>query len=102
MDDALAAIAASQGGVVMRSQALAAGYTEGEIRRRRQRRQWVAIRRGAYVDRVVLAAMSRDQLHVAMIHAVVRSLERPAVVSHTSAAVLLGLPSWALTCRAFT
>ena len=52
MDETLAAIAASQGGVVMRSQALAAGYTEAEIRRRRRRRQWLAIRRGAYVDRV--------------------------------------------------
>jgi hypothetical protein len=96
MDDTLFAIAASQGGVVMRSQAVAAGYTEGEIRRRRQRRQWVAIRRGAYVDRVVFAAMNRDQRHVAMIHAVVRSLERPAVVSHASAAVFRGLPSWGL------
>ncbi|HEX6577524.1 MAG TPA: type IV toxin-antitoxin system AbiEi family antitoxin domain-containing protein [Jiangellaceae bacterium] len=96
MDVTFTAIAASQGGVVMRSQALAAGYTEVEIKRRRRRGQWVAIRRGAYVDRVSLAAMTPDQLHLAMIHAVVRSLDRPAVVSHTSAAVLRGLPSWGL------
>jgi hypothetical protein len=96
MDETLAAIAASQGGVVTRSQALAAGYTEAEIRRRRRRRQWLAIRRGAYVDRVAFAAMNRDQRHVALIHAVVRSLDRPAVVSHTSAAVIRGLPSWGL------
>ena len=82
MDETLAAIAASQGGVVMRSQALAAGYTEAEIRRRRRRRQWLAIRRGAYVDRVAFAAMNRDQRHVALIHAVVRSLTASRGQSH--------------------
>ncbi|HMG28671.1 MAG TPA: type IV toxin-antitoxin system AbiEi family antitoxin domain-containing protein [Jiangellaceae bacterium] len=96
MDDAFAAIAARQGGVVMRSQALAAGYTEAEISRRLRRKQWVAIRRGAYVDRAVFDAMSREQRHLAMIHAVVRSLDKPAVVSHNSAVVLRGLPAWGL------
>ncbi|MGH8825124.1 MAG: type IV toxin-antitoxin system AbiEi family antitoxin domain-containing protein [Jiangellaceae bacterium] len=96
MDDAFAAIAARQGGVVMRSQALAAGYTEAEITRRRRRKEWVVIRRGAYADRALFAAMTREQRHVAMIHAVVRSLDKPAVVSHTSAAVLRGLPAWGL------
>ncbi len=96
MDEIFAAIAASQGGVVMRSQALAAGYTEAEIDRRRRQKLWVPIRRGAYVERAVYAAMTREQLHVALVHAAVRSLEKPAVVSHVSAAVLRGLPSWGL------
>ncbi|MGH8838895.1 MAG: hypothetical protein ACRDVO_06500 [Jiangellaceae bacterium] len=96
MDEIFAAIAASQGGVVMRSQALAAGYTEAEIDRRRRQRLWVPIRRGAYVERAVYAAMTREQLHVALVHAAVRSLAKPAVVSHVSAAVLRGLPSWGL------
>jgi hypothetical protein len=96
MDEVFAVIAAPQGGVVMRSQALAAGYTEAEIDRRRRQKLWVPIRRGAYVERHVFAAMTREQLHRAMIHAVVRSLERPAVVSHVSAAVLRGLPAWGL------
>ena len=96
MDEIFAAIAASQGGVVMRSQALAAGYTEAEIDRRRRQKLWVPIRRGAYVERAVYAAMTREQLHVALVHAAVRSLAKPAVVSHVSAAVLRGLPSWGL------
>jgi hypothetical protein len=96
MDEIFAAIAASQGGVVMRSQALAAGYTEAEIDRRRRQKLWVPIRRGAYVERAVYAAMTREQLHVALVHAAVRSLAKPAVVSHVSAAVLRGMPSWGL------
>ncbi|HZY28720.1 MAG TPA: type IV toxin-antitoxin system AbiEi family antitoxin domain-containing protein [Jiangellaceae bacterium] len=96
MDEIFAAIAASQGGVVMRSQALAAGYTEAEIDRRRRQKLWVPIRRGAYVERAVYAAMTREQLHVALVHAAVRSLAKPAVVSHVSAAILRGLPSWGL------
>ena len=96
MDEIFAAIAASQGGVVMRSQALAAGYTEAEIDRRRRQKLWVPIRRGAYVESAVYAAMTREQLHVALVHAAVRSLAKPAVVSHVSAAVLRGMPSWGL------
>jgi hypothetical protein len=96
MDEIFAAIAASHGGVVMRSQALAAGYTEAEIDRRRRQKLWVPIRRGAYVERAVYAAMTREQLHVALVHAAVRSLAKPAVVSHVSAAILRGLPSWGL------
>ena len=80
----------------MRSQALAAGYTEAEIDRRRRQKLWVPIRRGAYVERAVYAAMTREQLHVALVHAAVRSLAKPAVVSHVSAAVLRGMPSWGL------
>jgi hypothetical protein len=40
--------------------------------------------------------MTREQLHVALVHAAVRSLAKPAVVSHVSAAILRGLPSWGL------
>ncbi|HEU0214470.1 MAG TPA: hypothetical protein VFR13_10315 [Jiangellaceae bacterium] len=48
LDESFAAIAASQGGAVMRSQALGAGYTEAEIDRRRRQNLWVPIRRGGY------------------------------------------------------
>lgn len=96
IDEIFASIAASQGGVVMRSQALAAGYTEAEIDRRRRQKLWVPIRRGAYVARQLFEAMTREQLYVALIHAVVRSLDKPAVVSHVSAAALYGLPAWGL------
>lgn len=95
MNEIFDSIAARQGGVVMRAQALTAGYSAAEIDRRRQR-QWVSIRRGAYADRAGWEAMSPVQRHIALAHAVVQSLEVPAVVSHQSAVVMRDLPAWDL------
>jgi len=93
----LASIAAQQGGVVMRSQAIACGYAVDEINRLVRRGEWVSLRRGAYMERDIHDAMSDVQRHLALIHAAVRSLHRPAVVSHTSAVILHGgLPVWGL------
>jgi hypothetical protein len=93
----LAAIAAQQGGVVMRSQAVACGYAIDEINHLLRRGEWVSLRRGAYMAREVYDAMTDIQRHLAIIHAVARSLHRPAVVSHVSAVVLRGdLPTWGL------
>jgi hypothetical protein len=96
MNAVLVAIAARQGGVVMRAQARDAGYAGDEIDFRVRRREWISLRRGAYVARDVADSMSDEQRHLALIHAVVRSLRMPAVVSHVSAAVLHGLPTWGL------
>jgi hypothetical protein len=96
MNEIFDVIAARHGGVVMRAQALAAGYTAAEIDRRRRKREWVPIRRGAYVRRTVWEAMTPVQRHFAKINAVVQSLEAPAVVSHQSAVGVHGLPTWDL------
>ncbi|MBD0293523.1 MAG: type IV toxin-antitoxin system AbiEi family antitoxin domain-containing protein [Jiangellaceae bacterium] len=95
MDTKLASIAAGQGGVVLRSQALVHGYTDQEIERLIQQKLWIRIRRGAYINAVLCHAMTPEQRHRAMVHAVVLSLAKPAVVCHSSAAVMLGLPTWA-------
>lgn len=96
MNEIFDVIAARHGGVVMRAQARAAGYTAAEIDRRRRKREWVPIRRGAYVRRTVWEAMTPVQRHFAKINTVVQSLEAPAVVSHQSAVVVHGLPTWDL------
>jgi hypothetical protein len=96
VDLKLAAIAASQGGVVLRRQALDAGYADDEITQRRRSGEWVTIRRGAYVDRDLWRAMDDEARHRALVHAVMRTLSGPVVVSHTSAIVMLGLPTWGL------
>lgn len=96
MNFILRALADQQAGVVMREQARQSGYSDGEIDRLVRRKEWVAIRRGAYVERTRLEQMSAADKHRALVHAVVRSLEVPAVVSHTSAVVLRGLPTWGL------
>jgi hypothetical protein len=96
MNDAFSTIAARHGGVVMRAEALTAGYTSAEIDRRRREGEWISIRRGAYVDRRMWKSMTSMQRHVALVHAVARSLELPAVISHQSAVVMHGLPVWGL------
>lgn len=92
----LKAVADAQGGVLMRHQARQAGYTPDEINFLLRRGEWVSLRRGAYAERARVEAMSAEQRHLALIHAVARSLRTPAVVSHVSAALLHGLPTWGL------
>jgi hypothetical protein len=96
MDLCLAAVRAAQGGAVLRRQAVAAGISADEIGRRVRSGTWTAIRRGAYVDRSAWLAMDDAARHRALVHAVVANLGGPVVVSHASAAVLLGLPTWGL------
>lgn len=80
--------------LVLRSQALAAGLVDDEIRRRRRRGQWATLQRGAYL--VAPTPLSRRPRHVLAVRATVAGLRQPAVVSHGSAAALYGLPLWGL------
>lgn len=96
MYEILQTLADAQAGVVMRSQAIEAGYHADDIDRLLKREEWVSLRRGAYVERDRLNAMDDVQKHRARIHAVMRSLRAPAVVSHVSAVVMHNLPDWGL------
>nr|WP_147375370.1 hypothetical protein [Jiangella rhizosphaerae] len=78
----------------MRAQALAAGYDDSEIARRRAVGAWTAIRRGAYVDKAQWDAFDDRQRHLALCQAAMLQLAVPAVLSHVSAAVWWGLPTW--------
>ena len=75
---------------------IAAGHDDGELRRLRRVGELQTLRRGAYVS----AADPRldDELvrHRLLITAGLASLASGAVVSHCSAAVLLGLPLWSI------
>lgn len=94
MDVKLKHIAANQCSVIARSQALASGLSDEEISRRIRHKEWIAIRRGAYVQHDEWERMTKDDRHRALVHAVALRLGRPFTFSHTSAAVLLGLPMW--------
>ena len=96
MYEILQTLAGAQAGVVMRSQAIAAGYHADDIDHLLKRGEWVSLRRGAYVERDRLDAMDDVQKHRARIHAVMRSLRAPSVVSHVSAVVMHRLPDWGL------
>jgi hypothetical protein len=90
----LAAAAASQQGVFTGDQARDAGYTSNEIQRMRRPGsvpRWWSIRRGVYVVKSWydgLPAVDQYRVRLAALGLV---LHAPAVLSHVSGAVLLGL-----------
>jgi hypothetical protein len=85
---------AKRGGVALRSDLLAAGYDDRDLRTMLRRGAWVRIRRGAYVEAAVWEAMDDEGRHLLLCRAVQAVLAPPAVLSHVSAAVALGLPVW--------
>lgn len=73
---------------------LTEGYDYGEVGRRERSGELVRIRRGAYtID--APAARDAGDAHLRLIEATVGQIRTAAVVSHTSAAVVHGLPVWA-------
>jgi hypothetical protein len=78
--------------ILLRRDLIADGRSDEELARLVRSSQLVRVRRGAYLDgQLPTAAVARHALQIA---ATVADLRRPAVVSHQSAAVLLGLPLW--------
>ena len=78
--------------LVLRRDAVKTGWSDEELGRFARSGEWTRVRRGAYVDgQLPTSAVAR---HALLIAATVGSLRRPAVISHQSAAVLLGLPVW--------
>jgi hypothetical protein len=78
--------------LVLRRDALDEGFSDGEIGRLTRRLEWIRLRRGAHLDGAAPdGAAARHRL---LVSAALGGIRRPAVVSHQSAAVLLGLPLW--------
>ena len=78
--------------LVLRRDAVSTGWSDEELGRFARAGRLSRVRRGAYVDGQLPAnAVAR---HALLIAATLGALRRPAVVSHQSAAVLLGLPLW--------
>jgi Transcriptional regulator, AbiEi antitoxin len=90
LSDRLHALAATQGGVVSAAQAHVLGADDAHIRRLRNSGEWRGIRRGVYAD--ALIPPREDSGHLRRCAAVLAGLQGDAVVSHVSAARLLGLP----------
>ncbi len=101
MNPQLKLVAEQQSGVFSRQQAIAGGYTPGQIRRRLADGRWVRIRHGQYGERLDLSALppweQARQHHRRLVHAVMQSWRAGAIaVSHQSALALHGLPLWGL------
>jgi hypothetical protein len=74
----------------------AQGYDSDEIRRLRERGELTWLRRGVYA-RTAATELCVEQRHRRLIEATVPLPRDGAVISHTSAAVLHGLPVWPST-----
>jgi hypothetical protein len=81
-------------GPLRRVDALARGFSDGELARMVRRGELLRLQRGSYVP-----PGSAIHGHRAVVLATVAQLRRPGVVSHLSAAVLHGLPLWGATPR---
>jgi predicted transcriptional regulator of viral defense system len=93
MPPRLRGLAASQGGVFTRRQAKDCGCSERELKTRTGARgDWVVVRRGVYVERALWAGMDENTRYQMVIRAALLVAMTPAVASHSSAAVLLGIP----------
>lgn len=80
--------------IIHRREALAAGYTDGELRRARRDGTLHLIRRGAYATPEGLAGADAIARHRLLLEATVAASHPNAVVSHVSAAVLHGIDVW--------
>lgn len=75
-------------------QLLERGYGKDELRRLKRRGELVHVRRGSWVRGPDHGELTPEQRHSRLVVAVASAVGPPAVVSHTSAAVLHGLPVW--------
>ncbi|HEY3724767.1 MAG TPA: DUF559 domain-containing protein [Acidimicrobiia bacterium] len=90
VDGCMEALAAKQHGVVSYAQARAAGLSESAIRHRRRSGRWRDVRRGVYR---ISGALETPRLRAV---AATLAAGPDAVLSHTSAAALLGLPGFGI------
>ncbi|HZJ04808.1 MAG TPA: type IV toxin-antitoxin system AbiEi family antitoxin domain-containing protein [Nocardioidaceae bacterium] len=89
----LRALAAQNGGVFTRAEAVSVGYTERELKTRTGHGgAWVVVRRGCYAERTVWEASSDDGRYLLRVRAAVLSMRFGAAVSHGSAAIALSMP----------
>jgi Transcriptional regulator, AbiEi antitoxin len=100
MNAKLAALAERQGGVFSYQDALASGYTASQVRERVRTDRWIRLRRGQYTaihaDPDAPAWQRTADRHRLRTIAAVRSLDGQVAVSHQSAIVAYGLPTWGL------
>ncbi len=98
MNRRLEVIAAGRGGWFTRPDALAAGYSDSELRQRVRSGQWVRLSFNSYVDPRAWPSDEPPWEHATRLHLLnVRMASerlRGVVVSHQSAAMLHGLPVW--------
>ena len=92
--DPLLELICSEHGVFLRSEAEALGYGDHAIAKAVSSRQWIRVRRGAYVLAPIYADLDLAGRYDLLCRAAVRQARTPVVLSHTSALAQWGCPFW--------
>ena len=100
-EDRLMAANAELPNVMHRSDLLANGITDAEIKSARGSGAWTRVHRGAYCPTDLLAGLNSEQRYRLRSIAVARRSPH-LVLSHHSAAAMLGLPLWGRPSNGFT
>lgn len=95
MNGSLSRIAADQGGVFTRANALECGYSDDDISALTRSGEWCRLRRGAFCATDDLPAQDEER-HLLHARAVMLSLGSRVALSHATAAVAIGLPVWGI------
>jgi hypothetical protein len=93
MDDPLRVIARTDG-VFLRREALEAGYDDKGIARMLRAKVWHRVRHGAYCFGDVWATSTREERHLVLARAVLRTTPGPVALSHTTALLVHGIAVW--------
>ena len=95
MYDELHAIC-DQHGLFLRHEALTLGYSDKDLARSRRAKVIHRVRHGSYVFRDLWEALPATEQHHVCAMAVLRTSRTPLVLSHTTAVVAHGAPTWEL------
>ena len=90
MNDDLAAIAGTNGGVFSTADARDCGYNQRAVDRQVAAREWHRLRRGWFVSRPVWAAADAETRHLLCARAVLLPLAGRQAASHTTGSLILG------------
>ncbi|MEU4289404.1 type IV toxin-antitoxin system AbiEi family antitoxin domain-containing protein [Kribbella sp. NPDC026596] len=101
MNPKLSVFTAARRGWFTRADAVESGYSDSELRRRLRAGQWSRLSRDVYVEPATWPADEPSwdrarRLHLLRTRAVVDRMGAGVVVSHQSAVLLHGLPTWGL------
>jgi hypothetical protein len=90
----LQAVASRNAGVFRRTDAVRCGYSERELKTLTGHGgRWVVVRRGCYAEREVWERLDDEGRYALRVRAAVLAQQRVGLPSHSSSAVLLGMPT---------
>lgn len=93
MDDPLRLIA-EQEGVFLRREALECGFDDKAIARMLRAGVWHRVRHGCYCFADVWSTLTREERHLVLARAVVRTTSGPVALSHVTALLAHGIAVW--------